>query len=591
MIPVIIYSCISGAASERVPLLLLLCVGAQNLMVLNTIGRPQSSGSGVFPALVLVQGNEQKNIVLNRTPFSVGRKVDKDLVIADPRVSRDHALIVLEEAGFFLVDQGSKHGTFVNGERIQRQRLERNDRLEFGARDSTYLIFNPAHGTSNTAREFLSQISGIQISQDSTDLEKLSLFLEAARKLNTAGVLDEILMTMLEVTLRLTRAERGYVFLKDDDGSLRLAAGRNNKGEPLLDDKTISHSALEESLRSNSEFLLTDTGSSMDLAGRQSIVAYDLRTVICIPLRKRQVQATRDQQTPVANAAPSEVAGVLYVDSRFASREFSGVGHDILRAIATEAGSLIENARLVQAEEESRRYQQELTIAASIQQRLMQVKIPDVPFAKLRGKNLSCKEIGGDFFDAVHTKEGLAVVLADVSGKGVSAALLASTLQGMIYSHLSSGMPLLEVVSAVNHFFSEKLVGEKYATVLLVLLRRDGDLEYVNCGHVQPLLVCAGEVMRPPHGNVPVGLLPDATFESARCQLKSGDRFILVTDGVTEAENAMGEFFEDFRLEAAAAKAPTLEGIFSAVTEFCAGNPLSDDCTVVELLYSTAAEA
>jgi len=556
-------------------------------MVLNSIRTPQSSGSGVFPALVLVQGNEQRNIVLNRTPFSVGRKVDKDLVIADPRVSRDHAQIVLEESGFFIVDQGSKHGTFVNGERIQRQKLERNDRLEFGARDSAYLIFHPAHGTSNTAREFLSQISGIQISQEATDLEKLTLFLEAARKLNTAGVLDEILVTMLEVTLRLTRAERGYVFLKDDDGNLRLVAGRNSKGEPLLDDTTISHSALDESLRSNSEFLLTDTGSAMDLAGRQSIVAYDLRTVVCIPLRKLQVQATRDQQTPVPSGS-AEVMGVLYVDSRFASRDIQGVGHDILRAIATEAASLIENARLVQAEEESRRYQQELSIAASIQQRLMQVKIPEVPFARLRGKNLSCKEIGGDFFDAVNTKEGLAVVLADVSGKGVSAALLASTLQGMIYSHLSTGMPLMEVVSAVNRFFTEKLVGEKYATLLLVRLRRDGELEYVNCGHVPPLLVCNGEALRPPHGNVPVGLLADATYESATCQMKSGDRFILVTDGVTEAENSAGEFFDDSRLEVIAAKNPTLEGIFSAVTEFCAGNPLNDDCTVVELIYSGA---
>jgi serine phosphatase RsbU (regulator of sigma subunit) len=87
-----------------------------------------------------------------------------------------------------------------------------------------------------------------------------------------------------------------------------------------------------------------------------------------------------------------------------------------------------------------------------------------------------------------------------------------------------------------------------------------------------------------------VGLLADATFESARCQMKSGDRFILVTDGVTEAENAMGDFYEDFRLEAAAAKSPTLEGIFSSVTEFCAGNPLSDDCTVVELCYTNVEE-
>jgi sigma-B regulation protein RsbU (phosphoserine phosphatase) len=551
-----------------------------------TATSPISSGSGIFPVLKFVQGSEQKDIILNRTPFTVGRKVDKDLVIADPRVSRDHAQIMQEEQAFFLVDLGSKHGTFVNGERIQRQKLERGDRLEFGARDSAYLLFNPGHATSNTAREFLSQISGIQIKQEATDLEKLTLFLEAARKLNTAGVLDEILITMLDVTLQLTSAERAYVFLKEE-GKLRLAAGRNSKKEPLLDDKTISHSILEESMRSNSEFLLTDTSRSLDLAGRQSIVAYDLRTVVCIPLRKMQVQATRDAQTPVPNANSAEAMGVLYVDSRFASRDISGVSHDILHAIATEAASLIENARLVQAEEEARRYQQELSIAASIQQRLMRVKIPEVPIARMDGRNLQCKEIGGDFYDAVNTKDGLAVVLADVSGKGVSAALLASTLQGMIYSHLIAGMSLLEVVTAVNRFFTEKMGGEKYATVLLVRLRRDGDLEYVNCGHVQPLLVCAGEVMRPPHGNVPVGLLPDATFESARCQMKSGDRFILVTDGVTEAENAMGEFFEDFRLEEAAAKSPTLDGIFSAVTAFCSGNPLSDDCTVVELCYTS----
>ena len=560
-------------------------------MSLNTISSHHShhgSGSGVFPALVFVQGAEQKNIVLNRTPFTVGRKVDKDLVIADPRVSRDHAQIMQEGLEFFLVDLGSKHGTFVNGERIQRQKLERGDRLEFGARDSAYVLFNPANKTSNTAREFLSQISGIGIKAETSELQTLRLFLEAARKLNTAGVLDEILITMLDVTLELvTGAERAFVFLKDEEGKLRLAAGRNRKKEPLLDDKTISHSILEESMRANEEFLLTDTSRSLDLAGRQSIVAYDLRTVICIPLRKLQVHATREAQPQAANA--SQALGVLYVDSRFASRDISTVSQDILHAIATEAASLIENARLVQAEEEARRYQQELSIAASIQQRLMQVKIPEVPFARLRGRNLSCKEIGGDFFDALNTKDGLAVVLADVSGKGVSAALLASTLQGMIYSHLSAGMPLLNVVTAVNRFFTDKLVGEKYATVLLARLRRDGELEYVNCGHVPPLLVCNGEVIRPPHGNVPVGLLPDATFESATCHMKFGDRFIIVTDGVTEAENAMGDFFEDSRLEAAASKSPTLEGIFGAVTEFCAGNPLNDDCTVVELSYSNPA--
>jgi sigma-B regulation protein RsbU (phosphoserine phosphatase) len=546
-------------------------------------GPTADTGSGVFPTLVLVQGSEQRTIHLDHSPFTVGRRVDKDLVIADPRVSRDHAHILSESGEFFVVDEGSKHGTFVNGERVQRKALERNDRVEFGARDANYVVFHPVQGSSNTAREFLSQISGIQISTGTSDLEKLTLFLEAARKLNTTGVLDEILVTLLDLTLQLTHAERAYVFLKNENGKLRLAAGRNSKGEAIVDDKTISHSTLDDALKSNSEFLITDTSQSLDLAGRHSIVAFDLRTVICIPLRKPQVQATRERD---AAAIGGEAMGALYVDSRFASRDLSEVSGDILRAIATEAASLIENARLVQAEEAARRYQQELSIAASIQQRLMVVTIPEVPFARLSGRNLSCKEIGGDFFDAVNTPDGLAVVLADVSGKGVSAALLASTLQGMIYSQLTAGMELTEIVAAVNRFFTHKHIGEKYATLVMARLRSDGELEYVNCGHVPPLLVCGGEVIRPAHGNLPVGLIADAAYESDRCSLHPGDRLVLVTDGVTEAENVRGDFFDNERLEAVAAKPGTFDDIFKAVAEFCGDVPLSDDCTVVELVYT-----
>ena len=532
-------------------------------------------GSSLFPRLVLVQNGEQRILPIDHTPFTVGRKVDKDLVVADPRVSRDHAVIVSENGRFTVVDQGSKHGTYVNGERVDRKDLERNDRLEFGVRDVIYAVFNPIHATSNTAREFLSQIS------EATDLEKLTLFLEAARRLNTSGVLDEILVTLLDVTLKLTGAERGFVFLKSPGDDLRLAAGRNSRGETLLDDKTISHSILEDAIKANSEFLITDTSRLLDLSGRKSVVAFDLRTVICVPLRKAQVQTSRDF---AQNAG--EVIGALYVDSRFASRDISGVSSDILHVVATEAASLIENARLVQAEEAARRYQQELSIAASIQQKLMAVTIPEVPFARLNPKNIPCKDIGGDFYDAVNTEHGLTVVLADVSGKGVSAALLASTLQGMIYSQLSAGMHLTDIVTAVNRYFTHKEIGEKYATLVIARLQRDGELEYVNCGHVPPLLVCNGEVIRPEHGNLPVGLMADARYESDRFQLHAGDRLVLVTDGVTEAENADGEFFDNHRLEKVAAESGGLEQILSAVSTFCAGNPLNDDCTVVDLLYT-----
>jgi serine phosphatase RsbU (regulator of sigma subunit) len=155
----------------------------------------------------------------------------------------------------------------------------------------------------------------------------------------------------------------------------------------------------------------------------------------------------------------------------------------------------------------------------------------------------------------------------------------------MIYSQLTAGMGLTEIVTAVNRFFTHKHIREKYATLVIARVRQDGQLEYVNCGHVPPLLVCGREVIRPSQGNLPVGLMEDAVYESDHYDLHAGDRLILVTDGVTEAENAAGDFFDNERLEAVAAKSDKLEDIFTAISEFCAGTPLGDDCTVVEMLY------
>src|SRR5574337_1273983 len=117
---------------------------------------PAPSRSGSLPILVYVDGVSQRHIPLERTPFSVGRKSGKDLVVADARVSRDHAQIVSEGPDFYLVDQGSKHGTWVNGNRVDRKKLERNDRIEFGMRDGAYLLFNPVTPQSTPARAFLS---------------------------------------------------------------------------------------------------------------------------------------------------------------------------------------------------------------------------------------------------------------------------------------------------------------------------------------------------------------------------------------------------------------------------------------------------
>ncbi len=552
------------------------------MSVTSTAMVPAPGPSG-FPELVFMQESEQRTLTLDHTPFTIGRKTDRDLIIADPRVSRDHASILSEGTDYVIVDIGSKHGTFVNGEKVERHKLNSNDRVEFGARGGPCIIFSPTSAATSTAREFLSQISGIEVRGGASDLEKLTFFLEAARKLNTTGVVDEILVTLIDSTLRLTGAERGCVFLRDPDGRLRLAAGRTARGEPMADETTVSRSIIEEAARSASAFLVTDTTKSADVAQRKSIIAYDLRTVICIPLRKTKVKEKAADVTVMA--ALPEIMGVLYLDSRYVSRDLSKVGKDILTTIATEAASLVENARLVQAEEAGRRYQQELSIAASIQQRLMAVTIPELSFATIQARNLACREVGGDFFDVIPTQEGVAVVVTDVCGKGISAALLASILQGMVYSQLTNRIPLPEVVSSTNRFLCQKSLGEKYATLVIAHLKSNGEMEFVNCGHVPPVLIESGSVLRLCEANVPVGLLPDMDYESSRRQLKPGDRLVLITDGVTEAENPAGEFFGDERLEKAAVGESPFHDILTAVRSFCAGRPLGDDCTVFELTY------
>jgi phosphoserine phosphatase RsbU/P len=531
--------------------------------------------------LVVVEGSDRRTLVLEHFPFTVGRRTDRDLVMADPRVSREHAQFIRETDGTYIVDQSSRHGTFVNGERVNRRKLARNDRVEFGIQGAAYTLFSPDRSPSSAAQQFLSQFSTWKPATGAgSDLEMLNVFLEAARKLNTSGVLDDVLHTLLEAALRLTHAERGFVFLRHPDGELRLAAGRDKKGESIHDDSTISRSVLRDAAKSASEFLVTDTDDTDKLAGRESIVAHNLHSVICIPLRKTVIQDKAKEGTKLGE---QDVQGVLYLDAHFLSGKLSSVSHDILRTIANGAATLVENAALVQAEDAAKRYRQELAIAAEIQQRLMTVTVPEVPFAKVNAVSYACKDIGGDFFDLVYTERGLSLIVADVSGKGVSAAVVASILQGMLYSQLARDSSLPEMIAAVNRFLCEKVGGQKYATLVIARLLGSGELELINCGHVPPLLVSGESITKLEDGNLPVGLVPAAEFQATRLQLKPGDRLVLVTDGVTEAEDAEGEFFGMERLESCSkAGFPAIE---QAVTDFRGDTALTDDCTITEMIY------
>jgi phosphoserine phosphatase RsbU/P len=317
----------------------------------------------------------------------------------------------------------------------------------------------------------------------------LNTFLKAVRKLNAFGVLDEVLHILLEAALRRTHAHRVFVFVRHDGGALRLLAGRDTNGQEIEEGSTVSRDAASGA----TEFLgniADDTGKLREVMPR-----YSPDRFLCLPL----CQIAFDDEGEGDGGKPerSYVQGVVCFD--YPSSMPSSVSYGIIKEMAESAATLVENAALVKAEIEARYVRKELAIAADIQQRLMRVIVPDVAYAKVKAVSFACKDIGGDFFDLVHTSSGLSLIVADVSGKGVAAAVVAGILQGMLYSHLARNSPLPEMIEAVNRFLCDKVSGQKFATLVVARLAPNGEMELINCGHVPPIII-SGKMARAPEG-------------------------------------------------------------------------------------------
>jgi phosphoserine phosphatase RsbU/P len=526
----------------------------------------------------LVDGSSRRTVVIDQFPFVIGRSAECNLALPQSYVSRSHATITHDGTQFVLHDAQSRHGTFVNGEQITSHALQPGDRIQFGSREGPQLRLAGGDKHEPTVPDILSQLHGI--SAQHSDLEKLRWFLEAARELNSAGQVDRVLASLLETTLALAKVERGYVFLMGASGGLELALGRDAAGDALTDAPTVSRTVMRQATRGTDQFIVTDTLSAEGEVA-ESIVAHNIHTIICIPLRR--TRQTRHGEN-AADTAGRQVFGALYLESHFQPGGLSDVDHDLMRTIAREAAALVDNAQLAAIEDEARKHQEELEIAARIQQGLMAVHIPAFPFAGVQAHSIACSAVGGDFFDVVSGEDVLNVALVDVSGKGISAAILASTLQGMLHVQLEAGQPLDAIAAATNRYLCLKSVG-KYATMLLMRLHQDGRLEYLNCGHIQPRLCSDAGVSRLEQANVPVGLIGGAEFTAASIELRPGSRVILVSDGITEAEDAQGEFFGDDRLDSASL-CGDLPNVLRQMAEFCAGHPANDDCTIVQVTFS-----
>lgn len=539
------------------------------------------SGPYNLPTLRYSDHFGEHTFTLERDSTSIGRSPDQHFVLGETCASRRHALINRQGAEYELVDQKSLYGTYLNGVRIERAILKSGDTLQFGSLHSPKFRFQQtpagAHGDLHLlAGDLLSTLSVFgpnakEVRQPAREMEKLNFLLSAARRLNAGGAITDILRALLQLAIELTGVERGFVFLREN-GEMRLALGLRADGGIVDEDSTVSRRAMQKAIESESKFSVSDTLADKSASAWDSVMVNSIRSIYCIPLRKH-----------VSPAEPNRLLGLLYLDSRIGSGSLSEIDHQVLDAVATEAATLLDNALLAEAELKARLAAEELAVAAQIHASLMSISLPALSYAVLQAKSVPCLAIGGDFYDAVALDDSVCVAIADVSGKGVTASIVAATLQGIIHAQLLTRQSLPEIASLVNRFLCTRQVG-KYATMVLLKLFPQGQVEFINCGHIPPMIVTRTGVRRLKESNPIVGLIPGATYISQQCSLEPGERVLIATDGVTEAENSAGEQFGDARLDAVV-HMTSLDAMLDQLAKFQAPNEAQDDWTLLEIRF------
>ncbi|HUP04632.1 MAG TPA: SpoIIE family protein phosphatase [Bryobacteraceae bacterium] len=557
---------------------------------------PTSAKRAEAASLLVVDPNGSRTrVAIDALPFRIGRSPENQLILRDSRISRTHAEVCVEDGGYVLRDCGSSHGVYVNGERVERRALRDSDRVDFGVQDSYSLVFTLDSAELQRLMEHAGAAGaapGGPLPGVGGNLAKLRAILDLARTMQSSLSIDDVLASVVDAALAVTGAERGFLLLRAGE-RLETRVARRKDGRPLGDsDLRVPRDVLRQALERRRELFHMNfsPGGAGEAQASRSVVDLELRSVVCVPLVR--MRTGQGDETSMLSAA-GETAGVLYLDSRASAADLAHGNRELIQTLAIEASTVLENARLLEEERAKQRLAEELNLARSIQQSLLPRALPADGWLRAAGSNMASRLVSGDYYD-VEAAGGHAwwAVVADVSGKGVGSALLAALLQGALITATESAGELGRRMEGLNRFLMERTGGEKYATVFYGLVTREGLLQYVNAAHCPPLVArTAGELTDLEATGMPVGLVEGAEYEVREARLNPGDRLVIYTDGVTEAQNAKGEFFGKQRLrETVAAHAggscqQLHDSIQGAVALFTEGAEQADDITVLVVEY------
>jgi phosphoserine phosphatase RsbU/P len=530
-------------------------------------------------------------ITLADARVTLGRSTQNQLSYPDDvGLSRQHlALIYSDETGWTVEDLQSKNGTLRNGEPlVVPMPFAPGDRIAAGhltieftapaplARTVVFVEQEAPAATTEVAD--LEDVLGDPSASGAGDaLESLGqtqvmtgnpqtwALVRAGRELAGHRPLAELFDVIMDLAMSAVSAGRGVLMTLEGE-ALEVKAAR---GEGFAISKTVRDRVLND----KASILVRDAQLDQKLRLHQSIVDQRVRSILAVPLQ------TNDR-----------VIGLLYLDSPHQVRDFTREDLNVLTVMANIAAIRIEHARLNEIEEAERALAKEMQQAAQIQAGLFPASAPKIEGLDVAAKAVPARQAGGDYFDFLRFPDGkLGLMVGDVAGKGMPAALLMSSLQARVHVLFEDSHDLAARIERLNKATCGNCPENRFITFFFGILDpATGELRYASAGHNPPVLVRANrdyELL--PGGGLILGILPMAKYEENVATLHRGDTLVMFSDGVTEAPNPRDEEYGEERLAHLIASMPQasarelVQAVHSSVAQFTEGAPPADDITVV----------
>ena len=502
--------------------------------------------------------------------------MDCTIPIKDRYLSRRHAEIVFESGHWMVRDCGSVNGTLLNGSRlIMPTPLQPGDRIMLGDAEVVFDSHEVSSHSKLIALDSDSQAKNLAIPLREIDQAmRTGVLASLALQFLEDRSMDDLFEFILDRVVELLHPSRVALALLGTDRTtfhdVRLRRSDQNDSEDLY----ISRTLLGEVVEGRNVVSFVDTSQDEKLARAESIVAQNIRSAVCAPL-----------------LVDDAVLGVLYLD--FLAQHGSVKHEDVhlIAQIARFAAVKLETTRLREEATAKARLDDELRTAYEIQSRLLPAQLPAIDGYAFAGTNKPCRTVSGEYYDVVVRPDGrMYFIIADVSGKGVTAALVMASVATAFTIFTRTDPSPAELVRDLNTTLAPKTAPTKFVTLVVgVLDPTTGMVEFTNAGHVAPLIIGRDGVEQLKTTDMVVGLFAHATYRNQRVTLAGGDSIVLFTDGVTEAEN---EIEEQLGIDPVAAIVTTLHGapatriletIDAHVLAFSGTVPAADDVTMMAL--------